>query len=76
MMTLHSQCVRRRNAHKIFVEKPEENVSLRRPKRRWMDLREVWWERVNWKHVAQPVMGPCEHGNVHPGSIKGGKFVD
>jgi hypothetical protein len=47
-----------RNAYSIFVEKPAGKRPLGRPKRRWqnsiiMDLREIGWESVDWKHVAQ-----------------------
>jgi hypothetical protein len=44
-----------RNAHKILVGRPEEKRSLGR--RRWednirMDLRGIWWEGVDWTHLA------------------------
>jgi hypothetical protein len=46
------------NAYSIFVGKPEGKRTLGRPRRRWegsirMDLREIWWEGVDWMHLAQ-----------------------
>jgi hypothetical protein len=48
----------KRNAYRIFVGKPEGNIPLRRPRRRWMgnikiDFREIGWDGVNWIDVAQ-----------------------
>jgi hypothetical protein len=47
-----------KNEYKIFVVKPEGKRPLRRPRYRWegnirMDLREIGWEHVDWRHVAQ-----------------------
>jgi hypothetical protein len=46
-----------RNAYNILVGKPEWKGPLGRPRRKWedirMDLREVWWESVEWIHLAQ-----------------------
>jgi hypothetical protein len=47
-----------RNAHKIFVGKPEGKKLLGRPRLRWediikMNLREVMLEGVDWIHLAQ-----------------------
>jgi hypothetical protein len=38
--------------------KPEGKRPLRRPSGEWednigMDLREIWWEYVDWMHLAQ-----------------------
>jgi hypothetical protein len=46
-----------RNAHSIFVGKPEGKRPLRRPEHRWddnirMDLREIGWVGVDWIHLA------------------------
>jgi hypothetical protein len=46
-----------RNAY-ILVGKSEGNRLLRRPRCRWddnirMDLREIWWEGVDWMHLAE-----------------------
>jgi hypothetical protein len=41
---------------KILVGKPEGKRPHGRPKRRWEDsmyLREIWWEDVDWMHLAQ-----------------------
>jgi hypothetical protein len=35
-----------------------------------MDLREIWWECVDWVCVADPVAGFCERGSETLGSIK------
>jgi hypothetical protein len=42
----------------ILDGKPEGERQLGRPRRRWednieMDLREIWWEGVDWIHLAQ-----------------------
>jgi hypothetical protein len=47
-----------RNAYSILVGKPETKRPLGRPRRRWedsirMDLRKVWWQVVDWVHLAQ-----------------------
>jgi len=46
-----------RNAYSILVGKPEGKRALGRPRRRWenirMDLGEVWWEDLDWIHLAQ-----------------------
>jgi hypothetical protein len=47
-----------RNAYKILVTKPEGTRPLRRPKSRRednirIDLREIWWESMEWIHLAQ-----------------------
>jgi hypothetical protein len=47
-----------RNVYKILVGKPEEKRSCGTPTRRWednirMDPGEVWWEAVDWMHLAQ-----------------------
>jgi hypothetical protein len=46
-----------RNTYKAFVRKPEEKRPLEGPRRRWednirMDLGEIWWEDVDWIHLA------------------------
>jgi hypothetical protein len=47
-----------RVAHRIFVVKPEENIPLGRPRRRWVhnikiDLREIGWGGMDWIDLAQ-----------------------
>jgi hypothetical protein len=47
-----------RNAYKILVGKTEGNRLLGRLRRRWednirMNLREIWWEGVDWMHLVQ-----------------------
>jgi hypothetical protein len=47
-----------RNLYKILVGKPEVKRTLGRTRRRWevafrMDLRDMWWEDVDWIHPAQ-----------------------
>jgi hypothetical protein len=49
---------KRRNAFRLFVEKPEERRLLGRPIRRWVDkiriyLVEVRWGDVDWIGLAQ-----------------------
>jgi hypothetical protein len=48
----------KRAAYRILVGKPEENRSLGRPRRRWVDnikvdLREIVWDGMNWIDLAQ-----------------------
>jgi hypothetical protein len=44
--------MRKKNAYRILVGKPEGKRPLGRPRRRWhdnikMDLREIWWGGIN-----------------------------
>jgi hypothetical protein len=65
-------------ACRIFVEKPEGNRPLGRPRRRRavnikMDLREIGWDDMDWIDLDQnrdQWKGSCEHGNEPSGSIK------
>jgi hypothetical protein len=48
----------KRNANRLWVEKPERKRPLGRPRRRWvdnikMDLGEVGWGDVDWIGLAQ-----------------------
>jgi hypothetical protein len=48
----------KRNAYRLFVEKPEGNRPLGKPTRRWMnnirmDLGKVGWSDVDWIGLAQ-----------------------
>jgi hypothetical protein len=51
----------KRNAYRVLVEKPEGNIPLERPRRRWMDnikmdlleLLELGWGDVDWIGLAQ-----------------------
>jgi hypothetical protein len=47
-----------KNAHKTFIGKPEGKRTRGRSRRRWednirMDLRELYWTDVDWRHVIQ-----------------------
>jgi len=47
-----------RNAYNILVIKPEGKRALGRRRCRWednmrLDLREIWWEGVDWIHLDQ-----------------------
>jgi hypothetical protein len=47
-----------RNSYNILVGKPEGKRPLGRPRRRHEDnirtnLREIWWEGVDWMHFAE-----------------------
>jgi hypothetical protein len=52
-------CVREmRNAYYTLVGKPERKRPLGRSRIRWkdnirIDPREIWWESVDWAHMAQ-----------------------
>jgi hypothetical protein len=39
---------RRRNAHMILVGKQEGRIPLGRPRHRWMDLRKIGWNGMDW----------------------------
>jgi hypothetical protein len=46
-----------KNAYIILARKNEGKSSLERLRRRWqdnirMDLREIWWEGIDWMHLA------------------------
>jgi hypothetical protein len=46
------------NLRKILVAKAEGKRQLGRPRHRWednikMDLREIWWEGVDWMYLVQ-----------------------
>jgi hypothetical protein len=47
-----------RSAYNILDGIPDGKRPFRRPRCRWqdnirMDLREVWWEGMEWTHLAQ-----------------------
>jgi hypothetical protein len=46
-----------KNAHKIFVRKPEGKRPLGRPMHRWkyirINLRKIRWEGMDWTHLNQ-----------------------
>jgi hypothetical protein len=47
----------KRNAYDILVGKPKGKISLGRPRHRWKDnigmhIREIWWEGMDWIHLA------------------------
>jgi hypothetical protein len=63
------------NAYRIFVEKPERNRPLGRPRRRWvenikMDLREIGWDGMVWVGSIWLRIGTSEHGDEPSGSLK------
>jgi hypothetical protein len=43
----------RRNANRILVGMPEGKRPLGRPRRRWVDLREIGWDGMDWIYLAQ-----------------------
>ena len=47
----------RRGVYRVLVGNPEGKRPLRRPRRRWenikMDLREMGWEGMDWTDMAQ-----------------------
>jgi hypothetical protein len=50
--------LKKRNAYRILVAKPEGSRLLARTRRRWvdnikMDLREIEWDSVDWTDMAQ-----------------------
>jgi hypothetical protein len=38
----------KRNVYRLLVGKPEGKRPLGRPRRRWVDLREMGWDGVDW----------------------------
>jgi hypothetical protein len=64
-----------------LARKPEGKRPFRRLWYKWednirRDLREIWWEGVDWIHLAQDrwMVGSCEHSNEPLGSIKGREY--
>jgi hypothetical protein len=54
----HVARMRDKNSYDILAEKPEGKTLLGRPRSRWednikMDLKEIGWEVVDCKHLAQ-----------------------
>jgi hypothetical protein len=54
----HAVRMKKRNAYRILVGKPEGKIPLGRHKCRWgdnikMELREIGWGDVDWIHVDQ-----------------------
>jgi hypothetical protein len=43
----------KRNAYRILLGKPEGKRPLGRPRRRWVDLREIEWDGVDCVDLAQ-----------------------
>jgi hypothetical protein len=43
----------KRNGYNIFVGKPVGKRPLGRPRRRWVDLREMVWSGMDWNYLAQ-----------------------
>jgi hypothetical protein len=41
-----------------------------------MDLREIWWENVDWMQLVQHRNQLCELGNENSGSAQCGEFLD
>jgi len=79
----HVPCMEEmRDAYNSLCGKPEGKRPLGRPRRRWednirMDIREIRWGDVDWKHLDQGlVAGSCEHSNERSGSITGGEFFE
>jgi hypothetical protein len=42
-----------RNAYGILVGKPERKRPLGRPRHRWVNLRELGWDGMDWIKLAQ-----------------------
>jgi hypothetical protein len=66
--------MKKRNAYRVLVGKPEGKRQLGRPRPTWvdnikMDLGEIGWDGVDWIDLAQ-VEGLCECGDEPPDSIK------
>jgi hypothetical protein len=43
----------KRNGYRVLVGKPEGKRPLRRPRRRWVDLREIGGDGMGWIDLAQ-----------------------
>jgi hypothetical protein len=43
----------KRNAYRIMVGNPEGRRQLGRPRRRWVNLREIGWDGIDWIELAQ-----------------------
>jgi hypothetical protein len=59
---------------KSLLEKYGGNATLRRPRRRWVDVR---MDRCKLVFGGEGGLGlSCEHGNEPSGFVKGGQFLD
>jgi hypothetical protein len=71
-----------RGVNRFLVRNPEGKRPLGKPRRRWdenikMDLQEVRCGGLDLCGSGTgQVVGNCESGNVLPGSIKCGEFLD
>jgi hypothetical protein len=45
--------VEKKNPYRILVRKPTRKRPLKRPRRRWVDLRGKVWGGMDWIDVAQ-----------------------
>jgi len=70
-----------RETHSKFCRKTWREETIRRPRRRWdnmrIDIWEIGWKGVDWIHLAQDRnqwVCSCEHGNENPGFTKGKEF--
>jgi hypothetical protein len=69
-----------RKEHNILVDKPEGNISLRRPRYRWIVHKCMlmrWGVRL-WTGLIWLMTGRisfCDVGNAHSCSIKADKFL-
>jgi hypothetical protein len=43
----------KRNTYRILVVKPEGKRPLERPRRRWVNLRKIGWDGMDWIDLAQ-----------------------
>jgi hypothetical protein len=41
------------NSYRILLGKPEGKRPLGRPRRRWVDFREIGWDDMDWIDLAQ-----------------------
>jgi hypothetical protein len=48
----------------------QKEETTRRPRRRWVDLREIGWDGMDWIDLAKDRDQWRAHGNEPPGSIK------
>jgi hypothetical protein len=82
---LSSYFITLRATDSVSFGKPIGRRPLGRPRCRWednirMDIREIWWEVVEWMYPAgtthRQVVGSCEQGNKLLGPIKVGDIFD
>jgi hypothetical protein len=65
-----------RNAYKILVGKSKAKSLWKRSYRLDDNTKKTWCVWTEFNSGQEPVLGSCEHGNEHLGSIKDRECLD